>query len=889
VNAARSPASRFRSPRLAGSVLVALAPPLVLAAAALGQRQFEPLVYLPMPEDDDNSQDVAVGDVDGDGDVDLVFASFDERHRLYLNDGNGRFSDETAANMPASSDLAYSTAMGDVDGDGDLDIVFGHFGQNRLYLNDGSGTFTDVTAARMPPDPHVSEDVAMGDVDGDGDLDLVVAHRHPSGSGAQNALYLNDGSGTFVDATAARMPPKSVYSFAVAMTDVDGDGDLDLVFANGTVTGFAGEQNDVYVNDGTGFFGDETAARMPAIASEGLDLAAGDVDGDGDLDLVFANNLAQNRLYLNDGSGVFTDVTAARLPVDRDRTLGVALDDVDRDGDLDLAFGNSQTKPSKLYLNDGTGAFTDATGSHVPPNTDNTNAIALSDVDADGDPDLVFANRLQNRMFANDGTGVFADPSTHRLPLEIDRTMAVAVGDVDGDGDTDAVFGNVSTYFGMTAGSQNRLYLNDGYGFFADATEARMPADIDQTADIVLGDLDGDGDLDLVSCNAEVNRIYLNDGTGKFSDATARRLPEHNDQTFGAALGDADGDGSLDLVVANYLDPDRMYLNDGTGVFRDVTATHLPTGFFSRVTAFAFGDADGDGDLDLVASRLGVYTGAPARLYLNDGTGRFTDVTPHRMPSVISSANDVAFGDVDGDGDGDIVLAEDDYYSSRVNKLYLNDGLGFFTDVTATHMPVTGEGSEAVVMDDLDGDGDNDLVFTNRRAQGYLFLNDGSGVFTNVSSARMPSLESSEDVALGDVDGDGDLDLFLANDSQPNRLYLNVLRQLDTPYPLLGPGSEYQLDFYDRYGHAGERDYAYPLLATASANIPLAPFGTLLISPLGMVALPPVPIHQPSGAGSISLTVPNVPGVVGVSLHAQALIVQLSRARLTNAALDRIR
>src|SRR4030095_11115312 len=120
----------------------------------------------------------------------------------------------------------------------------------------------------------------------------------------------------------------------------------------------------------------------------------GDVDGDGDLDLVVGNAYLQSRLYLNDGIGTYTDAPASRMPVGSYNTSSLALGDVDRDGDLDLVVGNAYQQ-SLLYLNNGTGTFTDATASRMPVGSYETRSLALGDVDGDGDLDLVVGNAYQ--------------------------------------------------------------------------------------------------------------------------------------------------------------------------------------------------------------------------------------------------------------------------------------------------------------------------------------------------------------------------------------------------------------------------------------------------------------------------------------------------------------
>ena len=491
-----------------------------------------------------------------------------------------------------------------------------------------------------------------------------------------------------------------------------------------------------------------------------------------------------------------------------------------------------------------------------PADSDYTWAVALGDVDGDGDVDLVFGNShyrifapvgQQNRLYLNDGTGTYTDATAQLLPADIDLTTAVALGDVDGDGDLDLVFGNGFSFVYPPGGQQNRLYLNDGSGAYTDVTAARMPADGDETHAVALGDVDSDGDLDLVLGNytsyGQQNRLYLNDGTGTFTDATAARMPAARDQTHAVALGDVDGDGDLDLVFGNsdssfqsYGRQNRLYMNDGTGIFTAGRLPHVSDGTY----AVALGDVDGDGDLDLVFGNA-VFT-VPFRwanlLYLNDGTGTYT-VAGAQLPADSDVTMAVALGDVDGDGDLDLVFGNYTSYGQQ-NRLYLNDGTGTFTDATAARMPADSDGTRAVALDDVDGDGDLDLVFGN----GPLYY------------------------------------------GRQNRLYLNLLRQLDAAF-LARVGFSYQLDVYTRFGPPSLVDVALPFLSTATASLAVPPFGTFGISPTQMLALPPFLIPQPAGVGSVSFAVPNVPGLVGTSFYAQALLVPYPfQARLTNVTAD---
>ena len=323
-----------------------------------------------------------------------------------------------------------------------------------------SGRFSDLHRM-LPANDGSAHATALADVDGDGDLDVLIgAGRSISGStfGEPNHLYLNDGDGILSDATQ-NLPNHTDTTVALAFGDVDGDGDLDLFVAN------AG-QNRLYLNDGAGVFSDATT-QLPATAQgNSYAVALGDVDGDGDLDALVGNFwFEQNQLFENDGSGTFLDVSG-RLPVDTDPTLAVALGDVDGDGDLDAFTGNGfdgSPVPNRLYLNDGAGNFSDAT-SRLPQLHDSTTVIALGDLDADGDLDAFVGNgngdlggtRWQSRLYLNDGAGNFSD-GTSRLPQVLGDITAVALGDVDGDGDLDALIANADF---TIPSPHNRLYLS---------------------------------------------------------------------------------------------------------------------------------------------------------------------------------------------------------------------------------------------------------------------------------------------------------------------------------------------------------------------------------------------------------------------------------------------
>jgi hypothetical protein len=251
------------------------------------------------------SRGVDIGDLDGDGDLDAITGTPGFPGIVWRNNGAGVFSD----NGQRLVDWSFTVDLGDVDGDGDLDAWFGRGSASpdhgdRLYLNDGNGNFTD---SGQKLNTSSTGDVALGDLDGDGDLDAYLANGHQQGGNIPDRIWMNDGKGTFTD-SGQRLGRSNGRS--VELGDVDADGDLDAVVANGTTLfGIARQPNVIWLNNGSGVFVVDQELGNTATTS----VALGDVDRDGDLDAFFANLGDNNQLWLNtqpiagdaDRNGVF--------------------------------------------------------------------------------------------------------------------------------------------------------------------------------------------------------------------------------------------------------------------------------------------------------------------------------------------------------------------------------------------------------------------------------------------------------------------------------------------------------------------------------------------------------------------------------------------------------
>ncbi len=332
-------------------------------------------------------------------------------------------------------------------------------------------------------------------------------------------------------------------------------------------------------------------------------------------------------------------------------------------------------------------------------------SVAFADVDGDNDPDLLITGQDHSLekvaiLYLNDGQGHFAEAyPPNENPLEGVQEGAVAFADVDGDDDLDLVItGNGS--FDFIA----QLYLNDGQGNFSLAEGT--PFEGVFYSFIAFADVDGDEDQDLVirgqnNSDRGLTRLFLNDGQGKFDKAD--NTPFREGRNGALAVADIDGDNDPDLAITGWDDVAGnswciLYRNDGEGNFSLVEGTAFEG---TSDGAIAFADIDGDEDPDLLITGIDSDFNSTAKLYRNDGQGNFSIIADTPFEPVMNSA--VAFADVDGDEDQDLVLTGD-YHT----KLYSNDGLGNFSEVSG--IPFEGAALSSVAVADVDGDADPDLV-----------------------------------------------------------------------------------------------------------------------------------------------------------------------------------
>jgi FG-GAP-like repeat len=373
------------------------------------------------------------------------------------------------------------------------------------------------------------------------------------------------------------------------------------------------------------------------------------------------------------GQNFFFVEETSRLPADTTlpgtSSTDVDLVDIDDDGDLDLFIAEGTDspapRPNRLLLNDGAGVFSDVSATHLPPAVANSTKADFGDVDGDGDLDAIVANLGPEQLLINvgsgrftDGSGQLPDPPTFFQDITADARLA----DLDGDGDLDILLANENPFNpSPTGGGQNRALINNGAGLFSDETAARLPVANDQTGAMLPGDIDDDGDLDVIVLNRGQDFVLINDGTGVFTNETPTRFTATSDTSRGGGLSDLDDDGDLDLVVANSRnEPVALYLNR-SGVFTAHDFGALPLANETN-TSLELVDLDQDGDLDVYVPNAGAFTvghgfgGGPDHYYRNNGRAKFKDRTRAHFPDVLDPTTDAAFGDIDGDGDLDLIV-----------------------------------------------------------------------------------------------------------------------------------------------------------------------------------------------------------------------------------------
>jgi hypothetical protein len=683
-----------------------------------------------------STRGVAWGDVDGDGDLDLAVGNDFAPNKVYLNhNGVLQTDDDQPWTSPTLADTR-KVAWADIDGDGDLDLIFGYDGApNEIYFNEGGSL--QATAGWTAAASLRTFSIGIADLNGDGWLDFIVG----TASSVPIHIYYNN-NGT--------LPTTPSYSFGTTFqrslnfVDVNGDGTLDIVVGNG------GQPNQIYLNDNGAF---NTVWWTDGVGDATYDIALGDINGDGELDLVVGNWPGTDKIYFSSGGSLQT--SPGWVSADSGNTSSLQLIDIDGDGDLDIVTTTSAGEP-RLYRNDyGNVATTAEPLLHPTAFINNSYNHAWADMDGDGDLDVAFgtAGPYQTQIHLNESSLLQQDDDPNLwLGVNQDVTSQVLWGDIDRDGYLDLA---VANWYGAS------VYMNLGGELETNASWVFTTTLANNNAAIALGDINNDGYLDLI---AGGQWVFYNDN-GQFDVGNMWTYPISG-EVSSLALGDIDGDGDLDLAIGVLNDTNRIYINVD-GVFSPTHPASISLEDSDMTRAVAWGDVDGDGSLDLAVANVE----GPNRVYLNRNGRLSLD------PALIWSSNDadnsrgLAWGDVDGDGDLDLAVAN----GRTPNKIYFNHNGQLQPD--AEWLSGDADGSGNVAWADVDHDGDLDLAVSNFSGVTKIYLNDNGVLGTAADNPWFVSAgHEINDLAWGDVDNDGDLDLITSvYTATYNRLYLSTL------------------------------------------------------------------------------------------------------------------
>jgi Secretion system C-terminal sorting domain/FG-GAP-like repeat len=679
-----------------------------------------------------------------------------------------------------------ANAFADIENDGDLDLVIMGLSRDpnvavtNLYKNDGSGNFSLVEGTIF--DASENGEISFNDIDNDGDQDLMIV------GGGASKLYLNDGEGVFSVAPGADFMGL-VYS-KFAFSDVDNDGDTDVLLTGANISN-AGSfcYTKLYKNDGLANFTEVVGVPFQPVYF--ADIAFNDVDLDGDKDvLIIGQNFSNSysNLYLNDGFG---DFILDNQSLFQEVNYGsVAFSDVDNDGDSDVLI--SGCSGSEMYLNDGAGVFTLLNGTSFQGIYEGD--VEFNDVDNDGDFDLLTTGNTCSgnefpKLYLNDGSANFTLANIAAFDNLYIWESAIAFGDIDSDGDSDCLIigGNNGNGF-------SKLLVNDGFGDFKE-THASDLIDY-RDSSISFSDVDNDGDNDILitgegGVTAYNSDLYINNGNGNFVQMIGVPFIEVNNGA--TAFADIENDGDEDVLIIGNSGNGKistLYKNNGLGQFVQVNGTPF---YGVELGNVKFADFDNDYDMDVFISGYSSFNQHIAYWYENDGLGNYSIILNNPFTQISPIIRSSSLGDINNDGDLDVLISSSGN-GGELLKYYENDGSGGFT--IANGLSVNNLGFGKADLGDIDGDDDLDVVFIGTD-NSKVFLNDGSGDFVTANGVNLLTVTSSS-ISLIDADMDGDLDLMI-NGHNTNTLTESVANlyinngmgdfQLLTDMPFIGTQS----------------------------------------------------------------------------------------------------
>jgi hypothetical protein len=661
----------------------------------------------------ESPQSVKSADLDGDGDLDVLASSYFDNRFVWFENLDGKSNDVKLHTISSTINTPWGVDAGDLDNDGDMDVVVASvFGSIIMWYEnlDGKGTFVE----KKTISAYKVSKIKAVDVDNDGDLDLVWLSSTTDVEMMWNKNI--DGLGTFSHSFDIENNVSSITDFYPS--DIDGDGALDIV-STFSISGQGGSKGVTWyknTNDGVHF---ENRLLISDAVGYVTSVYAGDLDGDGDMDVISGSS-GENKIawYENlDGKGTFGPQQILSLTEDAPI---VRIVDVDGDSDMDVIFGSRVDKTIGWFKNkDGLGNFSNKI--FIAPHSGDIRDIDFSDIDKDGDLDFLTVTSVDNsiKLYKNtDGSGNFA---SNILTKYIDGGQIVVSEDLDGDGDKDIIA--ASSWDDKISWFENI----DGKGNFYNSQSIISDA-INGTTSVFVGDVDGDGFKDVLATSSLDNYVvwFKNiDGLCTFS------APKYIDTNLYRAtrvyLSDIDKDGDMDIFALG-IDTITWYKNlDGSGNFS--SKQKIDTIFNFQMRDMDFADLDSDGDIDIsVAGSYGML-----RYFNLNGQGTFG--TRQILENSTYRPVSTKIADIDADGDNDLVYIGTIGNTSSTPFLGWSknlNGLGNFGPIQIISTLVSNPTS--VIVADFDNDSDIDLASSSTDDGGLIawYQNtNGKGAFSN--------------------------------------------------------------------------------------------------------------------------------------------------------------
>ena len=683
-------------------------------------------------------QDVHSADLDGDGDLDLISASsHDNKIAWYENlDGQGKFG--TLRIISEDAEYALSVYTADFDGDGDMDVVSssGWDGKIAWYENvDSAGSFGVQQVITQNTDFAMS--VYAADLDGDGDMDVLSASLNDN----RIAWYENtDGQGDF--GVQQNISTNAEGARKVHTADLDGDGDMDVLSASADDDKIAWYEN----LDGQGNFGSQQI--ISSILDGANSVLALDVDNDNDMDVVACSFRDDRFVWFENLNGQASFGTMQLIDSGLENPNSIYTADIDMDNDLDLFLTTHNDDTIAWYENiDGEGDFGNA--NVISSDSDYPNSVYAGDINGDGFVDAIATATFDHEVvwFQNlDGLGTFGQAN-----LVISKAIepqSVVAADIDEDGDMDVLSASKE--------DDKIAWYENMNGLGTEWVQNVMSSGANSARDVSTIDIDNDGDLDVLSASYNDGKIawYENlDGLGDFS---GQQLITTNANLATSVLGaDLDGDGDNDVLFCSGSQPGKIGWienTDGIGTFGPL---QVVSALVNRPRSVSAADIDGDGDNDIIVAsseddKIAWYENT-------DGQGNFG------QQIIVSTESDFPMSvfavDIDGDNDIDILSGSYGFPDDKILMWFENtDGQGTFD---ANEIQTSSGGwVRSAYAEDIDGDGDMDVVATLSSTIAYFENLDGQGNFGEQYNISWAGEATS--VFASDINGDGRMDVISA-------------------------------------------------------------------------------------------------------------------------------